>query len=110
LAATPSIFLASHDATLTELISAAAWAILVAFAEMELDASIDAEASTSLTRLHETEEIESIADATLTIKIALHDTEDKLSTFAAASSIPPAPSAAKGDCENALIPNIFNYQ
>lgn len=54
--------------------------------------------------------LESIADAALLTAIALHVIDDELSTFAAASTIPPPASMDEnGDCENALIPNIFNY-
>ena len=78
-----------HDAALSELTFAATSKSRMPFADIELDESIDAETSTGLTTLHET--------------------DDTLSMFAAASSIPPPASDENGDCENALIPNIFNY-
>jgi len=59
--------------------------------------------------LHETEVLESIADAAFLTAIALHVIDDELSTFAATSNIPPSDSDENGACENALNPNIFTY-
>lgn len=109
MAAAESIFCTLHDAALIALISAAACVTRTASEDIELDESIDAETSTSLTPLHETDESEVIADATLLIAIALDVIDDELSTFAAASTIPPPIRVEKGDCENALNPNIYIY-
>jgi hypothetical protein len=79
------------------LISAAAWASLTPFANIELNESIDAETSTSLTPLHEADELESIADATFLIAIASDATDDELLTFAATSNTPFPPRDENGD-------------
>jgi hypothetical protein len=66
------------------------------------------EASLTTTALTAIELVDAKSDAVLTILITTHSTEETLSIFADASSIPPPASVENGDCENALIPNIIS--
>jgi len=80
----------------------------MAFTETALSEEISDATDTIFTTEAVTELAESIADETFTINIALQETDDELSTFAATSNIPPPPRVEKGDCEKALNPNIIS--